>query len=62
MPPAPAVHFGFRATTATDVRSLRDRLGRAGADVIETCDEDGYVGVKCRDPDGYVVEVYWEGD
>jgi hypothetical protein len=26
----------------------------------EGVDEPGYVSLKCRDPDGYVVELAWE--
>jgi hypothetical protein len=31
-----------------------------GAEVVEAWDEDGYVSRKVRDPDGYVVELFWE--
>jgi hypothetical protein len=32
----------------------------AGVSIIEFDDEDALLSVKCSDPDGYVVEVYWE--
>jgi len=28
--------------------------------LVEECDEPGYFSVKCRDPDGYIVELSWE--
>lgn len=60
-PDLPAfLHFGFAAPEPAAVRALRDRLRADGVSIVETTDEPGFVGVKCRDPDGYVVEVYWE--
>ena len=57
------VHFGFRgAKSADEVRALRERLERDGVSVAEWSDEPAYVSVKCRDPDGYVVEHAWEPD
>ena len=29
---------------------------------MEEWDEPDYVSVKCRDPDGYVIELAWEPD
>jgi catechol 2,3-dioxygenase-like lactoylglutathione lyase family enzyme len=55
------LHFGFRgADTPDEVRSFRDRLEAEGVDIAEFWDEPDYVSVKCRDPDGYVVEFAWE--
>jgi hypothetical protein len=42
------------------VHSLRDRLAADGVPIAEQWDEPEYVSVKCRDPDGYVVEAAWE--
>ena len=54
-------HFGFRGATSPDeVRTFRERLRRDGVPITEEWDEPGYVSVKCRDPDGYVIEVAWE--
>ena len=41
---------------------IRDRLQRDGVPIVEEWEEPGYVSVKCRDPDGYVVELAWEPD
>ena len=56
-PALPAfLHFGFEYDDPEAVREL----AAAGLDVVERWDEPGYVSVKVRDPDGYVVEAYWE--
>jgi catechol 2,3-dioxygenase-like lactoylglutathione lyase family enzyme len=56
------LHFGVGVASPDDVRSFRDRLRAEGVPIVEECDEPDYVSVKCRDPDGYVVEVAWEPD
>jgi catechol 2,3-dioxygenase-like lactoylglutathione lyase family enzyme len=54
-------HFGFRAAAEPDeVRAFRDRLTGDGVEIAEFSDEPDYVSVKCRDPDGYIVEFAWE--
>jgi catechol 2,3-dioxygenase-like lactoylglutathione lyase family enzyme len=55
------LHFGFRSAESPDeVRAFRDRLAGDGIDIVEFWDEPDYVSVKCRDPDGYVIELAWE--
>jgi catechol 2,3-dioxygenase-like lactoylglutathione lyase family enzyme len=55
------LHFGFRAAESpAEVRAFRDRLAAAGVEIVEFSDEPNYVSMKCRDPDGYVVEFAWE--
>jgi catechol 2,3-dioxygenase-like lactoylglutathione lyase family enzyme len=55
------LHFGFRAAADPDeVRAFRDRLAGDGIEIAEFWDEPDYVSVKCRDPDGYVIEFAWE--
>jgi catechol 2,3-dioxygenase-like lactoylglutathione lyase family enzyme len=53
-------HFGFDAAAPDDVRRLRSRLLADGVELIADEDEETYVGFKCLDPDGHVVEVAWE--
>ena len=54
------LHFGFRsAADPEEVRIFRDRLAGDGIEIAEFWDEPEYVSVKCRDPDGYVVEFAW---
>jgi catechol 2,3-dioxygenase-like lactoylglutathione lyase family enzyme len=43
-----------------EVRAFRDRLAGDGIEIVEESDEADYVSVKCRDPDGYVIEFAWE--
>jgi catechol 2,3-dioxygenase-like lactoylglutathione lyase family enzyme len=57
------LHFGFRAAKSPEeVRAFRDRLAEADIEIVRFWDEPDYVSVKCRDPDGYVVEFAWEPD
>jgi catechol 2,3-dioxygenase-like lactoylglutathione lyase family enzyme len=61
-PPAlPAfLHFGRSLASAEEVRRFRARAEAGGLDVVEAWDEPAYASVKVRDPDGYVVELFWE--
>jgi catechol 2,3-dioxygenase-like lactoylglutathione lyase family enzyme len=55
------LHFGFRAAASPgEVRAFRDRLAADEIEIVELSDEPDYVSVKCRDPDGYVIEFAWE--
>jgi catechol 2,3-dioxygenase-like lactoylglutathione lyase family enzyme len=54
------LHFGAGLASPEDVRAFRDRVVSDGLEVVEWWDEPGYVSVKFRDPDGYVVEVSWD--
>lgn len=56
------LHFGKRLESPAAVRAFRDRLAADGVPIVEEWDEPAYVSVKCRDPDGYVVEASWEPD
>ena len=54
------LHFGIGLPSPEDVRRFRARLAADGVPIVEEWDEPEYVSVKCRDPDGYVVEASWE--
>jgi catechol 2,3-dioxygenase-like lactoylglutathione lyase family enzyme len=54
------LHFGVHVGTPEEVRAFRDRLAADGVEIVEQWEEPEYVSVKCRDPDGYVVETAWE--
>jgi catechol 2,3-dioxygenase-like lactoylglutathione lyase family enzyme len=54
------LHFGVHMRSPDDVRAFRDRLAADGIPIVEEWEEPEYVSVKCRDPDGYVVEAAWE--
>jgi len=53
-------HFGFEMDSPDEVRRLRERLVADGVELVEDEESEGYVGFKCLDPDGHVVEVAWE--
>src|ERR671936_1497426 len=55
----PFLHFGFLVSDPSEVRAVRDRLVADAVPIVEEWNETDYVSVKCRDPDGYVVEVAW---
>jgi catechol 2,3-dioxygenase-like lactoylglutathione lyase family enzyme len=60
-PELPAfLHFGRALASAEAVRAFRVRAEAGGLHVVEAWDEPAYASVKVRDPDGYVVELYWE--
>ena len=54
------LHFGRDAASPEEVRAFRERLAADGVPIVEEWEEPEYVSVKCRDPDGYVVEAAWE--
>ena len=54
------MHFGVGLPSREAVLALRDRFVGDGIELVEECDEPAYVSVKCRDPDGYIVEASWE--
>ena len=58
----PFLHFGAHAESPDDVRKFAERLRSDGVPIVEEWEEPDYVSVKCRDPDGYVVEYAWEPD
>jgi catechol 2,3-dioxygenase-like lactoylglutathione lyase family enzyme len=60
-PDTPAwMHFGVALRDRDAVLALRERLAADGVELVEEWDEPDYVSVKCRDPDGYIVEASWE--
>jgi catechol 2,3-dioxygenase-like lactoylglutathione lyase family enzyme len=54
------MHFGMGLPSRDDVLTLRERLIGDGIELIEDCDEPDYVSIKCRDPDGYIIQASWE--
>ena len=59
VPPA-WMHFGVGLPDRAAVLAFQRRLAADGVEIVERWDEPGYVSVKCRDPDGYIVEASWE--
>jgi hypothetical protein len=60
---APALgflHFGKRLASPEEVRRSATAWPPTASRSSRSGEEPEYVGVKCRDPDGYVVEASWE--
>jgi catechol 2,3-dioxygenase-like lactoylglutathione lyase family enzyme len=53
-------HFGVELDDPEAVRAMAGRLRDDGVEIVEQWDEPDYVSVKCRDPDGHIVEFSWE--
>ena len=53
-------YFGVALPDREAVLALRERLAADEVELVEEWDEPDYVSVKCRDPDGYIVEAAWE--
>jgi catechol 2,3-dioxygenase-like lactoylglutathione lyase family enzyme len=62
IPPAAAdtVHFGCTLPDRDAALAVREKLQRAGVREIEWEDSAEYAGVKIEDPDGYVVELFYD--
>ena len=56
----PWFHFGFRLDAPDDVRALHARMTRDGVESTALEQLPDFVVFRCRDPDGYQIEVYWE--
>jgi len=54
------LHFGVGLRERDAVLALRDRLVADRVELVEEYDEPEYASVKCRDPDGYIIEASWE--
>jgi catechol 2,3-dioxygenase-like lactoylglutathione lyase family enzyme len=54
------MHFGIALPDRDAVLALRDRLAADDVELVEAWDEPDYVSVKCRDPDGYMIEAFCE--
>jgi catechol 2,3-dioxygenase-like lactoylglutathione lyase family enzyme len=58
--PSDAVHFGFELPTGDAVRKMRRKLNAGGVTEVQWLESEDFVAMKFLDPDGYVVEVFWE--
>lgn len=52
-------HFGFDVDLPERPRDLRARMIAEGVELVDDEDTENYVGFKCLDPDGHVIES-WE--
>jgi len=53
-------HFGQLLADAGAVRAMAERLRGDGLEIVDEWDEPDYASVKVRDPDGHIVEFFWE--
>jgi len=60
-PLPPWFHFGFRLESAAAVIALNGQMARSGVAIRKPIYQDkSLVSYRCADPDGHVIEVYWE--
>ena len=55
------VHFGVALPEEEAVGARRAELAAMGIPEVDWWVEPGFVSLKVADPDGYVVEFFWEG-
>ena len=56
----PWFHFGFRLEHPEAVRALHELMTRDGVETTALEQLPDFVVFRCRDPDSYQIEVYWE--
>lgn len=54
------LHLGFVLDSRGEAEEAIRRFERDGLELLERHELDSYVGCKISDPDGYVIEVFWE--
>ncbi len=60
-PPPPWFHFGVRVPSLAALRLLHTSMQQANVPIGKPWYEDeSFASFRCRDPDGYAVEVYWQ--
>jgi catechol 2,3-dioxygenase-like lactoylglutathione lyase family enzyme len=58
--PTDAIHFGFELASAGAVKQMRADLNNENVPEVEWVQTEEFVSMKFLDPDGYIVEVFWE--
>ena len=54
-------HFGFRVDTTSAVDGWRDWFKNQGIRIEQDETEENYRSIKIRDPDGYWIEITYDG-
>ena len=54
-------HFGFRVDTVSAVDGWRDWFKNQGIRIEQDETEENYRSIKIRDPDGYWIEITYDG-
>ncbi len=61
-PMPPWFHFGYRLQSAQEVVDIHNRMSDSGIAILKALyEDDSLVSFRCADPDGYAIEIYWEG-
>ncbi len=61
-PMPPWFHFGIRLPSKEALRDLHARMLREQVELAKPLYEDAtLMSFRCRDLDGYAIEIYWEG-
>ena len=54
-------HFGFRLESSVEVRDLFAKMTEKSVTIHKALQEyNDWIFFRCADPDGYLIEVYWE--
>jgi catechol 2,3-dioxygenase-like lactoylglutathione lyase family enzyme len=53
-------HFGFFVESADACRELHDRMQRDGVPVVRPLVSEPFTNYFCHDPDGHLVQVYFD--
>lgn len=62
-PMPPWFHFGFRQESAAAVLLLYEQMRKSGVAMRKPgYQDDSLVSFCCADPDGYLIEVFWEAE
>lgn len=60
-PLPPWFHFGFRLPSLDGLLGLHDRMVQSSVPIGKPLYQDErFASYRCVDPDGYLIEVYWE--
>jgi catechol 2,3-dioxygenase-like lactoylglutathione lyase family enzyme len=61
-PPPAWLHFGVPLPSAAEVLDLLARMEAAAVPIAKPLfEEPTFMSFRCRDPDGYAIELYWDG-
>lgn len=60
-PPPPWFHFGVAMPSLDALRALHASMQQASVPIAKPWyEEERVASFRCRDPDGYPVEIYWQ--
>lgn len=54
-------HWGFKSDSADSVQAIHDQMVEAKVPIRKPIYRDDSIALfRCADPDGHVIEIYWE--